>query len=149
MIERLGSFFYIFFHFIPSSYKPVSEDRLVEAWRDVGLQQQPEQGVGVALGPGEYIDEIRFENDMIEFIFLFSPGMHTYYHQNMARQYFSPFSIFFLLKVDKTPGITFSIYLTFHTNLSLRIGLLRPVGLWGASSSLSREWAWHLDLENI
>ena len=41
----------------------------------MGRQQQPEQGVCVALGPGEYIDEIRFENDVIEFIFLFSPGM--------------------------------------------------------------------------
>ena len=97
LIERLGSFFFLFFHFIPSSYQPVSEDRLVEAWRDVGLQQQPEQVVGVALGPGEYIDEIRFENDMFEFIFLFSPGMHTYYHENMARQYFSPFSFFLFL----------------------------------------------------
>ena len=56
-------------------------------WR----QQQPEQGGGVALGPGEYIDEILFENDMIEFIFTFSPGVIYYYHENMARQYFSPF----------------------------------------------------------
>ena len=49
----------------------------------------------MALGPGEYIDEIRFENDMIKFIFLFSPGMVDHYHENMARQYFSPFSFFF------------------------------------------------------
>ena len=34
------------------------------------------------------------KNDMIEFIFLLSPGMENYYHENMARQYFSPFSFF-------------------------------------------------------
>ena len=61
----------------------------------MGRQQQPDQGVGVALGPGEYnIDEIQFENDMIEFIFTFSPGKMYYYHENMARQYFSSFSSF-------------------------------------------------------
>ena len=43
----------------------------------MGRQQQPEQGVGVALGPGEYIDEIRFVNDSIflpffPFFFFFS-----------------------------------------------------------------------------
>ena len=63
----------------------------MEACRAVVLQQQPEQGVGVALEPIEHTDEIQFENDMIEFILLFSPGMQTYYHENMARQYFSPF----------------------------------------------------------
>ena len=62
------------------------------------------------------MDEIRFENDMIEFIFTFSPVMIYFYHENMAKQYFSPFSIFFF-KVDKTPGIIFFI-LTLHTNLS-------------------------------
>ena len=74
----------------------------------MGRQQQPEQGVGVALGPGEYIDEIRFENDMIEFIFLFSLGKMNHYHENMARQYFSPLSyFFFFFKTDRTPGIIF------------------------------------------
>ena len=77
----------------------------------MGLQQQPEQGVGVALGPGEYINEIRFENDMIEFIFTFSPVMIYYYHENMARQYFSPF-FFFFFKVNKTPGILFFFFYT-------------------------------------
>ena len=63
----------------------------------MGCQQQPEQGVGVALGPGEYIDEIRFENDMIEFIFTFSPVMIYYYHENMARQYFFSMGLFYNL----------------------------------------------------
>ena len=58
-------------------------------------QQQPEDVGVVDLEPGEYIDEIRFENDMIEFIFLFSPGMVYHYHENMARQYFSQLSFFF------------------------------------------------------
>ena len=58
------------------------------------------------LGPGDDIDEIQFENDMVEFIFTFSPGMQNYYNENMARQYFSPF-FFFFSKVDRTPGITF------------------------------------------
>ena len=52
----------------------------------------------MALGPGEYIDEIRFENDMIEFIFLFSLGKMDHYHENMARQYFSPLSFFFFFQ---------------------------------------------------
>ena len=100
----------LFFNLFDISYQPVSEDRLVEAWRDVGRQQQPEQGVGVALRPGEYIDEIRFENDTIKFIFTFSPAMIYYYHENMARQYFSPFSILFFFKVDKTPGLFFNLF---------------------------------------
>ena len=45
----------------------------------------------MAIEPGDNIDEIRFENDMIKFIFTFSPGMQEYYHKNMARQYFSFF----------------------------------------------------------
>ena len=60
-----------------------------------GRQQRSEDVQGMAVGSGEYIDEIRFENDMIESIFLFSSGMQSYYHENMARQYFSPFSFFF------------------------------------------------------
>ena len=105
----------------------------------------------MALGPGEYIVEIRFENDMIEFIFTFSPGMLDQYHKNMARQYFSSFSIFFFSKLIKRLGSFFFFYTSYqvHTNLSLRIGLLRPGGTWGSSSSLSREWAWQLSLENI
>ena len=51
----------------------------------------------MALDPGENIDEIRIENEIVEFIFTFSPGMQDYYHKNMARQYFSPF-IFFSFK---------------------------------------------------
>ena len=84
----------------------------MEACRAVGRQQQPEQGVGVALGPGEYIDEIRFENDMIEFIFLFSPGMVDPYHENMARQYFFPFfSIFFFFsKLIERLGLFFNLF---------------------------------------
>ena len=97
LIERLGPFFF-FFHFIPSSYQPVSEDRLVEACRAVGRQQQTEDVGVVALVPGEYIDEIRFENDMIEFIFLFLPGMQNYYQENMARQYFFSYLFFFFFQ---------------------------------------------------
>ena len=46
---------------------------------------------GLAVGSAKYINEIKFENDMIEFIFTFSPGMQDY-HKNTARQYFPPFS---------------------------------------------------------
>ena len=60
----------------------------------MGRQQQPEDVGVVKLGSGEYIDKIRFENDMIEFIFLFLPRMQDYYHNTMARQYFPPFSFF-------------------------------------------------------
>ena len=54
LIKRLGSFFFFFFflHFIPSSYQPVSEDRLAEACRAVGRQQQPEDVGVMDLGPG-------------------------------------------------------------------------------------------------
>ena len=48
LIERLGLFFNLF----DISYQPVSEDRLVEAWRDVGRQQQPEDVGVMDLGPG-------------------------------------------------------------------------------------------------
>ena len=79
---------------------------------DEGRQQQTEDVQGVAVGSAEYIDEIRFENDMIEFIFLFSPGMQTYYHENMARQYFSPFPFFFFFsKLIKRLG---SFFFFFH-----------------------------------
>ena len=47
-----GIFFFLFLHFIPSSYQPVSEDRLVEACRAVGRQQQTEDVGVVALEPG-------------------------------------------------------------------------------------------------
>ena len=70
----------------------------MEACRAVVLQQQTEDVGVVALGPGEYIDEIRFENDMIELIFLFSPGMADPYHENMARQYFFPYLFFFFFQ---------------------------------------------------
>ena len=43
----------------------------MEACRAVGRQQQPEDVGVVDLEPGEYIDEIRFENDRIEFFFFF------------------------------------------------------------------------------
>ena len=77
----------------------------------MGRQQQPEQGVGVALGPGEYIDEIRFENDMIKFIFLFSLGKMDHYHENMARQYFSPLSFFFFFsKLIERLGLFFNLF---------------------------------------
>ena len=65
--EHLGLFFNLF----DISYQPVSEDSLGHAWRDVGRQQQPEHGMGVALGPRENINEIRIENDMVEFFFTF------------------------------------------------------------------------------
>ena len=76
---------------------------------DEGCQQQPEDVQGVAVGSGEYIDGIRFENDMIEFIFLFSPGMVDHYHENMARQYFSPlfFFFFFFSKLIERLGLLF------------------------------------------
>ena len=38
---------------------------------DEGRQQQTEDVGDVAVGSGEYIDEIRFENDMIESNFFF------------------------------------------------------------------------------
>ena len=58
-------------------------------------QQQPEDVGVVDLGPIENVDETRFENDLIEFIFTFSPEMICYYDENMARQYFSPFFFVF------------------------------------------------------
>ena len=61
----------------------------------MGRQQQPEDVGVVDLGSGDNIDEIRFENDMIKFIFTFSPVMIYCYHENMARQYFLHFPIFF------------------------------------------------------
>ena len=51
----------------------------------MGRQQQPEHEGGVALGPVEYIDEIQFENDMIEFICTFSSQMQDYYTTNMGK----------------------------------------------------------------
>ena len=71
----------------------------------MGRQQQPEDVGVVDLGPGVNIDEIQFENGMIELIYTFSPGMQDYYHENMARQYFYPFFLFF--KVVRPPGIIF------------------------------------------
>ena len=47
---------------------------------------------------------------MIEFIFLFSPGMQTYYHENMARQYFFPFSFFFFFKLIERLGLFFNLF---------------------------------------
>ena len=83
---------------------------------DEGRQQQPEDVQDVAVGSGEYLDEIRFENDMIESKFFFSPGMQTYYHENMARQYFSSFLIFFFFKLIKRLGsFFFFFFFTLHT----------------------------------
>ena len=76
----------------------------------MGRQQQPEDVGVVDLGPGEYIDEIRFENDMIEFIFLFSPGMQDYYHESMAGQYLSPFFFFFFSKLIECLGLFFNLF---------------------------------------
>ena len=77
----------------------------------MGRQQQPEDVGVVDLEPGEYIDEIRFENDMIEFIFLFSPGMVCPYHENMARQYFSQLSVFFFFsKLIERLGLFFNLF---------------------------------------
>ena len=76
---------------------------------DEGRQQQPEDVQGVAVGSGEYIDEIRFENANL--IFFFRLLFFTSY------------------QVNTNP-----------------IGLWRHVGPWCSSSSLSREWAWHLSL---
>ena len=70
---------------------------------------------------------------MIEFIFTYSPGMQDYYNENMARQYFSPFALFFSKLIERQ-GL-FINFLTFHSDLSL-IALVRPGRLWGASSSL-------------
>ena len=42
-------------------------------------------------------------------------------------------------------GLLF-LFLTLHTDLSLRIALVRPGGTWGASSSLSMKGGWHLGL---
>ena len=76
----------------------------------MGRQQQPEEVQALALEPGEYIDEIQFENDnMIEFIFLFSPGMQNYHHENMARQYFPPFSYFFSKLIERL-GLFFNLF---------------------------------------
>ena len=74
---------------------------------DEGRQQQSVDVQALAVGSEENIDEIRFENDMIKFIFLFFPGMQDYYHNTKARQYFSPFFFFFFFKTDRTPGIIF------------------------------------------
>ena len=79
----------------------------------MGRQPQPEHEGVVALAPGGNIDEIRFENDMIEFIFSFSPGKQDYYHENTARQYFPPFSFFLFFKTDRTPRIIFQFILHF------------------------------------
>ena len=65
------------------------------------------------LGPGDNIDEIRFENDMVEFIFTFSPGMQNYYNENMARQYFSPF-FFFFPKLIEHLGSLFSFDISYQ-----------------------------------
>ena len=110
----------------------------MEACRAVVLQQQPEQGGGVALGPGEYIDEIRFENDMIKFIFFIFAWNAKLLSRKHGKTVFFSIFIFFFFKFDRTPGIFFFFFISYqvHTNLSLRIGLWRHVGPWGASSRL-------------
>ena len=64
---------------------------------------------------------------MIEFTFTFSPAKIYYYHENMARQYFSPF--FFFSKLIKRLG---SFFLFFDTSyqpvlvLDVGSGTLKP-----------------------
>ena len=77
----------------------------------MGRQQQPEDVGVVDLGPGEYINEMLFENDKINFFFFFSPGMVDHYHENMARQYFFPFSFFFSFsKLIECLGLFFNLF---------------------------------------
>ena len=73
----------------------------------MGRQQQPEDVGVVDLGPGEYIDEILFENDKIK-LFLF---YLDHYHENMAREYFFPFSFFFSFsKLIECLGLFFNLF---------------------------------------